>query len=262
MRRCSDAVAVEPGGRGDAERVVGGCHRPVGGDHSSSGGRRGVVADLARRPQPRLGAASRRSAGGVAGGRDVVWAVGVAAGRARPPPRKWWSRRRCGGRSRRRPRCCQRCSRRWIPMPVPGNLSVFLDAETTRMLLGEVPAAFHAGIHDILLIAFGLALAEFVGTGGAPIVYRRGGPWASGGAGLPMLTCRARWGGSPPSIRCRWRWVGCPGRRCTAGEAGLGAVVKDAKEQLRALPDGWTYGVLRYLNSRCRSGRVGSADRV
>ena len=34
-----------------------------------------------------------------------------------------------------------------------------------------------------------------------------------------------------------------------AGEAGLGAVIKDAKEQLRALPDPLTYGVLRYLNA-------------
>ncbi|MBO0885584.1 MAG: non-ribosomal peptide synthetase, partial [Mycobacterium sp.] len=33
-----------------------------------------------------------------------------------------------------------------------------------------------------------------------------------------------------------------------AGESALGAVVKDAKEQLRALPDPLTYGVLRYLN--------------
>ena len=33
-----------------------------------------------------------------------------------------------------------------------------------------------------------------------------------------------------------------------AGEAALGAVIKDAKEQLRALPDPLTYGVLRYLN--------------
>ena len=33
-----------------------------------------------------------------------------------------------------------------------------------------------------------------------------------------------------------------------AGEAALGAVLKDAKEQLRALPDPLTYGVLRYLN--------------
>ncbi len=50
-----------------------------------------------------------------------------------------------------------------------GHLSVSLDVETTRMLLGEVPAAFHAGVHDILLIAFGLACAEFLGSGGAPI---------------------------------------------------------------------------------------------
>ena len=50
-----------------------------------------------------------------------------------------------------------------------GNLSVLLDVETTRMLLGEVPAAFHAGVHDILLIAFGLAVAEFLGIGGAPV---------------------------------------------------------------------------------------------
>ena len=33
-----------------------------------------------------------------------------------------------------------------------------------------------------------------------------------------------------------------------AGEAALGPVIKDAKEQLRALPDGLTYGLLRYLN--------------
>src|SRR5262249_42109177 len=35
-----------------------------------------------------------------------------------------------------------------------GHLSVELDAKTTRLLLGEVPAAFHAGVHDILLIGF------------------------------------------------------------------------------------------------------------
>jgi len=33
-----------------------------------------------------------------------------------------------------------------------------------------------------------------------------------------------------------------------AGDAALGAVVKDAKEQLRTLPEGLTYGLLRYLN--------------
>ena len=34
-----------------------------------------------------------------------------------------------------------------------------------------------------------------------------------------------------------------------AGEAVLGALIKDAKEQLRALPEGLTYGLLRYLNT-------------
>ena len=33
-----------------------------------------------------------------------------------------------------------------------------------------------------------------------------------------------------------------------AGDAALGAVIKDAKEQLRAVPDPLTYGLLRYLN--------------
>ena len=37
------------------------------------------------------------------------------------------------------------------------------------MLLGEVPAAFHAGVHEVLLIGFGLAVAEFLGTGAAPV---------------------------------------------------------------------------------------------
>ena len=48
------------------------------------------------------------------------------------------------------------------------HLSVSLDVETTRLLLAEVPAAFHAGVQDILLIALGLAWAEFLGNG-API---------------------------------------------------------------------------------------------
>ena len=50
-----------------------------------------------------------------------------------------------------------------------GHMSASLDAEITGMLLGEVPAAFHAGVQDILLIALGLALTEFLGTGGTPI---------------------------------------------------------------------------------------------
>ena len=76
------------------------------------------------------------------------------------------------------------------------------------MLLGEVPAAFHAGMHEILLIAFALACAEFLGTGGAPISIDVEGHGRQEELAAPdeqgeTLTCRARWAGSPPSTR--WR---------------------------------------------------------
>ena len=47
-----------------------------------------------------------------------------------------------------------------------------------------------------------------------------------------------------------------------AGEAALGAVVKDAKEQLRALPDPLTYGAAALPEHRRRPGRVRPGDRV
>ena len=80
-----------------------------------------------------------------------------------------------------------------------GRLAVELDVETTRLLLGEVPAAFHAGIHEILVIGFGLAVAQFVGTEGRSVSM-----WRVTGAPRTwrlILTCRARWAGSPRSIR-------------------------------------------------------------
>jgi non-ribosomal peptide synthase protein (TIGR01720 family) len=142
-----------------------------------------------------------------------------------------------------------------LPAPQPerdtyasaGYLSVSLDAETTRMLLGEVPAAFHAGVNDILLIAFGLAVAEFLGTGGAPIgIDVEGHGRAEELAADLDLSRTVGWFTTkyPVSLTVgglRWAQV-------IAGEAALGTVIKNAKEQLLTLPDGLTYGVLRYLN--------------
>ena len=114
------------------------------------------------------------------------------------------------------------------------------------MLLGEVPAAFHAGVEDILLIAFGLALAEFLGPGRADR-RRCGGSRPPGGAGR---RCRSVAHGGvvhhqvPGVVGRRWAGLGAG----SAGDAAVGAVIKDAKEQLRALPDDLAYGVLRYLN--------------
>ena len=133
-----------------------------------------------------------------------------------------------------------------------GRLSVSLDAETTRQLLGEVPAAFHAGVQDILLIAFGLAWNEFLGTKGAPIAFDiegHGRQEEIGGTDHRHLDLSRTVGWfttkSPASLtvgELSWAQV-------TSGDAALGGVIKSAKEQLRALPDGLTYGLLRYLNT-------------
>ncbi|WP_172826557.1 non-ribosomal peptide synthetase, partial [Mycobacterium sp. 1423905.2] len=128
-----------------------------------------------------------------------------------------------------------------------GRLSAALDAETTGLLLGEVPAAFHAGVHDILLIAFGLACAEFLGSGGAPI----GIDVESHGRNENLID------GVDLSRTVGWFTAkypvamavgGLSWAQVVAGEPALGDMVKDVKEQLRALPDGVTYGMLRYLN--------------
>ncbi|EUA31098.1 condensation domain protein [Mycobacterium xenopi 4042] len=83
-----------------------------------------------------------------------------------------------------------------------GHLSVGLDAETTRMLLGEVPSAFHAAVHDILLIAFGLAWAQFLDVDDVPIVIDVEGHGRHEEL-APISTYPARWGGSPSSTRSR-----------------------------------------------------------
>ena len=129
-----------------------------------------------------------------------------------------------------------------------GQLSVELDGEITRLLLGEAPAAFHAGVQDILLIALGLAVAEFVGNPGAPIGIDVEGHGRQEELGADVdLTRTVGWFTTkyPVSLAVG----GLSWAQVVAGEAALGAVIKDAKEQLRALPDPLTYGLLRYLNT-------------
>ncbi|WP_420492642.1 amino acid adenylation domain-containing protein [Mycobacterium servetii] len=131
-----------------------------------------------------------------------------------------------------------------------GSLSVELDAETTRLLLGEVPGAFHAGIHEILLIAFALAVDEFLGTGGAPIsidVEGHGRQEELAGPDEHVDLSRTV-GWFTTKYPVALNVGGLDWAQVTAGGAALGAAIKDAKEQLRSLPDGATYGLLRYLN--------------
>ncbi len=128
-----------------------------------------------------------------------------------------------------------------------GQLSVSLDAETTQMLLGQVPTAFHTGIHDILLIAFALACKEFLGTGAGPIGIDVEGHGRHEELRADIdLSRTVGWFTTKYPVALGvggLSWV-----QVVAGDAGLATVIKAAKEQLRALPDPLSYGLLRYLN--------------
>ena len=113
-----------------------------------------------------------------AGGTSFArWAALLVSTRA---PRTSWSKRARGGECRRPPPRSRRVRPEVDTYATAGHLSVALDVETTRMLLGEVPAAFHAGVHEILLIGFGLACGTVHGQPRRADRYRGGGPRAPG----------------------------------------------------------------------------------
>ena len=125
-----------------------------------------------------------------------------------------------------------------------GRLSVSLDAQTSRLLLGDVPVAFRAGIHDILLIAYSLAWAQFLGGPAGPvgIDVEGHGRQEELGAGVD-LSRTVGWFTTKYPVALV---VGAPDwAQVVAGDAALGPIIKSAKEQLRALPDTLTYGLLR-----------------
>jgi amino acid adenylation domain-containing protein/non-ribosomal peptide synthase protein (TIGR01720 family) len=144
-----------------------------------------------------------------------------------------------------------------LPRPKPetdtyataGHLTVSLDAQASRQLLKAVPAAFHTGIQDILLMAFGLAWAEFSGSaGGASVGIDVEGHGRHEELGTDVdLSRTVGWFTTKYPVALtvdRLSWA-----ELVAGAAALGPIVKRAKEQLRALPDPLTYGLLRYLNT-------------
>ena len=118
------------------------------------------------------------------------------------------------------------------------------------MLLGEVPAAFHAGVQDILLIALAMAVAEFAGGTSRPVaidVEGHGRHEELAGAENPIDLSRTV-GWFTTKYPVALATGGLSWARVIAGDPALGAALKAAKEQLRALPDPLTYGLLRYLN--------------
>ncbi|WP_304117836.1 non-ribosomal peptide synthetase, partial [Mycolicibacterium bacteremicum] len=128
-----------------------------------------------------------------------------------------------------------------------GRLSVSLeDAETVQTLLRAAPAAFHSGVHDILLLGFALAAAEFVGQNRIAIDVEGHGRHEELAADIDLsrtvgwFTAKYPVALDIPAVT--WAQV-------CAGDPALGAVLKHTKEQLRAHPDGLGYGLLRYLRA-------------
>ncbi|MCG6495239.1 non-ribosomal peptide synthase/polyketide synthase [Kitasatospora sp. A2-31] len=136
--------------------------------------------------------------------------------------------------------------------PARRVLSVELPSEVTGALLTRVPAVFHAGVNDVLLAGFALAVEDW---------RRRRGVRATGalvdleGHGREELVP-----GADVSRTVGWFTSLFPVRldpgvpadawdQVWAAGPVVGDAVKAVKEQLRALPDnGAGYGLLRHLN--------------
>ncbi|AGP53570.1 hypothetical protein M271_09795 [Streptomyces rapamycinicus NRRL 5491] len=138
-----------------------------------------------------------------------------------------------------------------------GNMALPMPGEDTEPLLTRVPGAFHAGVHDVLLAAFAVALGMWRerhgrGAGGGPVVVDVEGHGRSHPLAEEVdLSRTVGWFTALYPVRLE------PGRvdqeETRRGGPALGRAVKRVKEQLRALPGhGLGYGLLRYLNPRTR----------
>ncbi|MEV0181920.1 amino acid adenylation domain-containing protein, partial [Streptomyces sp. NPDC050625] len=131
------------------------------------------------------------------------------------------------------------------------RVTVTVSAGVTSALLTGVPAAFHAGVDDVLLAGLAGALGERLG-GDRPL---EGGVLVDvEGHGREPLSV-----GMDLSRTVGWFTSVCPVRvdaagvdlaDVVAGGSAAGVLLKRVKEQVRAVPgDGLGYGLLRHLNA-------------
>jgi amino acid adenylation domain-containing protein/non-ribosomal peptide synthase protein (TIGR01720 family) len=117
------------------------------------------------------------------------------------------------------------------------EFSVSLTSAQTIPLLKDVPAAFRAGINDVLLTALGLALAETTGDTGALVALEGHGREEHLVPGADL------------SRTVGWFTTVYPVVLDVDG-ADVGGSLKRVKEQLRAVPDnGIGFGLLRYSDT-------------
>lgn len=137
------------------------------------------------------------------------------------------------------------------------HLTCMLPPERTAPLLTEVPAAFHAGVNDVLLTALALAVADWrqrrgrAGDGDHGVLINLEGHGREDVVPGANVSRTVGWFTSTFPVRLE------PGAidraEALRGGPAAGHAVKRIKEQLRALPDnGVGFGLLRYLNARTR----------
>jgi amino acid adenylation domain-containing protein/non-ribosomal peptide synthase protein (TIGR01720 family) len=133
-----------------------------------------------------------------------------------------------------------------LPLDVAGDkanseasqrmVTISLEAEETRALLQDVPAAYNTQINDALLTAVLQAFADWTGCRSTMLDLE--------GHGREDLT-----GNLDLSRSVGWFTSVFPVHLQLAEEDDLGAVLMSVKEQLRAIPNrGVGYGIHRYLS--------------
>ncbi|MEO3819106.1 amino acid adenylation domain-containing protein [Plantactinospora sp. B24E8] len=132
------------------------------------------------------------------------------------------------------------------------RLTLRLPADRTAPLLGTVPAVFHAGVNDVLLTAFALALADWRRRRGVTepvpaLVALEGHGREEQVADGVDLSRTLGWFTSVFPVRLETGPIDLD--RALAGGPDAGTALKRVKERLREIPDhGLGYGLLRHLN--------------
>jgi amino acid adenylation domain-containing protein/non-ribosomal peptide synthase protein (TIGR01720 family) len=116
------------------------------------------------------------------------------------------------------------------------QVRLVLPPDVTEPLLGRVPAAFNAGVDDVLLTALAMAVGEWRRDRGALLVGLEGHGRQEVAEGMDV------------SRTVGWFTNAYP-VAVHPDSDDFGVALKTVKEQLRAIPDkGVGYGLLRYLN--------------
>ncbi|MER6363213.1 amino acid adenylation domain-containing protein [Kitasatospora sp. NPDC001527] len=142
------------------------------------------------------------------------------------------------------------------PVGGTGRLLLTLPPGATAPLLATAPAAFHTGVQDVLLAAFGIALEEWrrrraphrAPAGGVLVAVENHGRQEELAEGID-LSRTVGWFTAVQPVRLAAGPLDWPQVKAAGPE--LAAAVVRIREQLAALPgDGLGHGLLRRLNPR------------